>query len=265
MGDRKELLSTEGLRLDGRRPKEIRRLSARTGVLPRADGSAYVQMGNTRCLCTVYGPKERERGRGAVTSASSTSDGRTAPAGGYSGTDQGAGVGRDEDGFSLVPQVGGGALITVDFHVPTFAQTAGQRSSASRSSKATDRRTVELAATLRKTLEPVIIASGFPRSEIRISCQMIQIDGGTLACAINAAMMAVMDAGIPVTDYVCAVTAGIVRLPKGYGGAGAGGAAGVADSNVNFLASHEVLLGIQLLHKSPGSSTDILYSESAQI
>ncbi len=91
-------------------------------------------------------------------------------------------------------------------------------------------------------MEPVIIASGFPRSEIRISCQMIQVDGGALACAINAATLAVMDAGIPVTDYVCAVTAGVVRLPKGYGGA-AGNVQVTSDPRANFLASHEVLLG----------------------
>lgn len=243
MGDRKELLSIEGLRLDGRRAKELRRLSARTGVLPRADGSAYVQMGNTRCLCAVYGPKERERGRGAQASASSSSEGRQpAPGvgdhGGLTGS-AGGGAADDEGGSSSVPQVGGGALITVDFHVPTFAQTAGQRSSAGRSNRGMDRRTVELAATLRKALEPVIIASSFPRSEIRISCQMIQIDGGTLACAINAATLAVLDAGIPVTDYVCAVSAGVVKLPKGYGGAHHHNVA-PADS---FLSTHEILLG----------------------
>ena len=242
MGDRKELLSTEGLRLDGRRPKELRRLSARTGVLPRADGSAYVQMGNTRCLCTVYGPKERERGRGAQASASSSSDGRPPPSGAAVAGMVTADENEDGASASNVPQVGGGAQIRVDFHVPTFAQTSGQRGSGGRSNRGSDRRTVELAATLRRTMEPVIIASGFPRSEIRISCQMIQMDGGALACAINAATLAVMDAGIPVTDYVCAVTAGVVRLPKGYGGA-AGSVQATSDPRANFLSSHEVLLG----------------------
>lgn len=43
-----EFVSPEGLRLDGRRPKEVRQLSAEIGVLQSADGSASFEMGNTK-------------------------------------------------------------------------------------------------------------------------------------------------------------------------------------------------------------------------
>lgn len=43
-----EFVSPEGLRLDGRRPKELRRLACELGCLPHADGSAQLQMGNTK-------------------------------------------------------------------------------------------------------------------------------------------------------------------------------------------------------------------------
>ena len=43
-----EYVSPEGLRVDGRRPKELRALSADMGVLATADGSATFQMGNTK-------------------------------------------------------------------------------------------------------------------------------------------------------------------------------------------------------------------------
>ena len=49
-----EILSPEELRLDGRRPHELRRM----GVFKQADGSAYIEMGNTKALATVYGPHE---------------------------------------------------------------------------------------------------------------------------------------------------------------------------------------------------------------
>ena len=43
-----EFLSPEGLRLDGRRPKELRQLQCELGVLDSADGSAMFTMGNTK-------------------------------------------------------------------------------------------------------------------------------------------------------------------------------------------------------------------------
>ena len=46
-------MSPEGLRIDGRRPKELRRLNAELGVLGAADGSAVFEMGNTKVRLIV--------------------------------------------------------------------------------------------------------------------------------------------------------------------------------------------------------------------
>jgi len=54
-----------GLRTDGRRPNELRRIQARMGPLREADGSAYLEMGNTKVIAAVYGPREVRRGRAA--------------------------------------------------------------------------------------------------------------------------------------------------------------------------------------------------------
>uniref|UniRef100_A0A8C5J032 Exoribonuclease phosphorolytic domain-containing protein n=1 Tax=Junco hyemalis TaxID=40217 RepID=A0A8C5J032_JUNHY len=51
-----ELVSDAGFRADGRRPDELRKVRARLGVLARADGSAYLEQGNTKVLAAVYGP-----------------------------------------------------------------------------------------------------------------------------------------------------------------------------------------------------------------
>ena len=53
-----ELLSDQGFRIDGRRSHELRKIECRMGVFDQADGSAYIEQGNTRVLAAVYGPHE---------------------------------------------------------------------------------------------------------------------------------------------------------------------------------------------------------------
>jgi exosome complex component RRP41 len=43
-----EFVTAEGLRRDGRRAKELRRIKCHVGVLGSADGSAMFEMGNTQ-------------------------------------------------------------------------------------------------------------------------------------------------------------------------------------------------------------------------
>ena len=62
---RTEFLSPEGLRIDGRRAAETRLLNCRMGVL-QADGSAYLEQGNTKVLVSVTGPHESSRRKAAL-------------------------------------------------------------------------------------------------------------------------------------------------------------------------------------------------------
>ena len=63
-----EFVSPEGLRIDGRRPKELRRLDAQLDVLSSADGSAIYSMGNTKA--SVIGcESESSAGRGSCAHA----------------------------------------------------------------------------------------------------------------------------------------------------------------------------------------------------
>lgn len=52
------------LRLDGRRWNELRRMHAQISTQPSADGSSYLEMGNTKVICTVAGPAEGRRAGG---------------------------------------------------------------------------------------------------------------------------------------------------------------------------------------------------------
>lgn len=46
------------LRVDGRRFDELRNITIKAGILNRADGSAYIEMGKNKILSAVYGPRE---------------------------------------------------------------------------------------------------------------------------------------------------------------------------------------------------------------
>lgn len=58
MNRTKELLSKIGLRLDGRRENELRRIRCKLGVFNEPDGSAYLEQGLTKVLAAVYGPHQ---------------------------------------------------------------------------------------------------------------------------------------------------------------------------------------------------------------
>ena len=68
---------------------------------------------------------------------------------------------------------------------------------------------LELAATIKATFEPVVQTNLYPRSQIDIFVHVLQQDGGVLQAAINATTVALINAGVPLTDYVCAVTGGV--------------------------------------------------------
>ena len=53
-----QLLSADGLRIDGRRLNELRPLKITAGALHEADGSAYVEWGANKVMAAVYGPRE---------------------------------------------------------------------------------------------------------------------------------------------------------------------------------------------------------------
>ena len=52
------LMDDNGLRLDGRRPEDLRPTKLQVGVLENADGSAYIEQGKNKIIVGVYGPRE---------------------------------------------------------------------------------------------------------------------------------------------------------------------------------------------------------------
>ena len=53
-----KLIDKKGIRGDGRKADELRPLKLQVGVLPNADGSAYIEHGKNKILAAAYGPRE---------------------------------------------------------------------------------------------------------------------------------------------------------------------------------------------------------------
>ncbi|MCJ1286806.1 Exosome non-catalytic core component [Xylographa opegraphella] len=156
------------LRLDGRRWNELRRIHAQISIQAAADGSSYLEMGNTKVLCTVAGPAE-ERRRGA--------------GGGVSGSDEKASV-------------------VVEVSVAGFSGVDRKRRGRG------DKRTSELQSTIASAFSTTLFTHLYPRSTITVSLHVLAQDGSLLAACLNAATLALIDAGIPMADYIVACTAG---------------------------------------------------------
>ncbi len=53
-----KLIDKKGIRLDGRKADELRSVKLQVGVLPNADGSAYIEHGKNKILAGAFGPRE---------------------------------------------------------------------------------------------------------------------------------------------------------------------------------------------------------------
>lgn len=53
-----KLIDKKGIRLDGRKADELRPVKLQVGVLPNADGSAYIEHGKNKILAAAFGPRE---------------------------------------------------------------------------------------------------------------------------------------------------------------------------------------------------------------
>ncbi|XP_062361045.1 exosome complex component RRP41 [Cinclus cinclus] len=170
-----ELVSDAGFRADGRRPDELRKVRARLGVLARADGSAYLEQGNTKVLAAVYGPHEVRGSR------------------------------------SKAPP--DRALLTCRCSSAPFAGGGERRRRPPQGGG--DRRSGERALLLRGVLEGAVLSQLYPRSQIDVHVQVLQADGGELGASVSAAGLALLDAGVALRGAVVAGSAGLAEPPAG--------------------------------------------------
>lgn len=63
-------------------------------------------------------------------------------------------------------------------------------------------------STISHALSSTLHTHLYPHSSITFSLHVLSQDGSLLACLLNACTLAAIDAGIPMTDYIAACTAG---------------------------------------------------------
>jgi exosome complex component RRP41 len=73
-----------------------------------------------------------------------------------------------------------------------------------------DRRSVEISKVSREAIDPLIMKEFYPRSTVDIFVEILQADAGTRAAGINAASVALADAGVPMKGLISACAVGKV-------------------------------------------------------
>eukprot|EP00116_Pleurobrachia_bachei_P008549 sb/3468811/ len=161
-----EILSAEGLRCDGRRPQEMRKLKCELGISEGADGSALVEQGYTKVLVSVFGPHECAN--------------------------------RNTRNHEK-------AVISCSYNLASFGSAIRKKKMIS------DKKSTEVGVMIQNTFEAAVMLEKFPKSQIDIYVQVLQGDGGERCVAINATTLALINAGIPMKDYVCACAATVYQ------------------------------------------------------
>lgn len=76
------------------------------------------------------------------------------------------------------------------------------------------RRSVEISKVTREALEPALFLENFPRTTVDLYIVILQANAGTRTAGINAASLALADAGIQMRDLVTSIAAG--KIGKEY-------------------------------------------------
>lgn len=167
-------------RITGRKWNEMRQIKITRDFLPSAEGSTLIEMGDTRVICTAsledrVPPFLRNSGKGWLTAE-----------------------------YAMLPM---------------STSSRNRRESSSGKVKG---RTHEIQRLIGRSLRAVTDLSAFGERTIFIDCDVIQADGGTRTASITGGFIALVDAfrrlreegeieGFPVTDFISAISVGIVN------------------------------------------------------
>lgn len=194
------LLDENGIRCDGRKIDEPRRIMIKAGVLKNADGSAYIEFGENKILAGVFGPRDVHPKHMA-------------------NTDSG--------------------ILRCRYHMSPFSVSE-------RKNPAPSRREIEISKVIKEALEPAVMLEQFPRTAVDVFIEVLQADGGSRCAALDAASVALADAGIPMRDMVSACAAGKVADTIVLDVNNEEDQAGQADMPVGYMPNMEKITLIQL-------------------
>lgn len=167
------------MRIDGRKPDELRKVVLTPHCNRYAEGSVMVEFGHTRVICTAtvdekVPPFMKGQGRGWVTAE-----------------------------YAMLPRA---------------TQVRNQRESIKGKPGG---RTMEIQRLIGRALRSVVDLNALGERTVTLDCDVVQADGGTRVASITGAFVAMVLAmhklvkdgklaGVPATDYLASVSAGIV-------------------------------------------------------
>jgi exosome complex component MTR3 len=161
----------------------------KTGIVSQANGSAFIEIGGTKVVASVYGPRPLYRVGGA--------DGAQQINFGQSGGSQGA---TTSSGGNFDKEFSDEAIITCDWKYSSFADSIEEYG---------DENEREMGMAVAQALELAVIRKAYPKSSIDINILILQDDGACLSSAITCAGLALVHAGIQLYDLVPACTISI--------------------------------------------------------
>ena len=167
----------------------LRRLHLSTSILSKSDGSAILELGHTKVLCSVHGPR---------------SAGSSSLSGGRVGFNAGGTISCE---VRLAPSFGLNPQTAVRTAVSSLDGRAGVGQLRFRASTQQE---IELSSGLADAIAPTIRLDRLPKSVIDVFVLVLQSDGSVLPSAITAASLALADAGIELFDLVSSCCVAIV-------------------------------------------------------
>lgn len=108
------------------------------------------------------------------------------------------------------------------------------------------RRTQEISLVVREALTPVVFLEEFPKTAIDVHIEILQADASTRCAAINAAALALADAGIPMRDLIASCSAGKVQGHIALDIAGKEDTEGELDLPVAYYPRKKVITLLQM-------------------
>ena len=105
------------------------------------------------------------------------------------------------------------AILRTRYNMAPFATTERGR-------PGTSRRSTEISMVTRQALTPLLFLDEFPKTAIDVHIEVLQADASTRCVGINAAALALADAGIPMRDLISSCSAGIVKSNDAHGASG---------------------------------------------
>jgi len=115
-----------------------------------------------------------------------------------------------------------------------------------RKKPAPSRREIEISKVLKEALLPAVMLEQFPRTAVDVYIEVLQADGGSRCAALDAASVALADAGIPMRDMVSAIAAGKVADTIVLDVNNEEDQAGQADMPVGYMPNMDKVTLIQL-------------------